>query len=376
MFRKTLTALAAAACLAACCGVRQADAGWGSGGGCAPAAFGPVGPPAFVMPLLPPPPPPPPPVVWVNVGDQVDLVQGGVQLGAWDGEVFRYRNGSGWSEPCQPPLPPPAGYRITVRKVAPPRSGEGVVPDHDTSCAPCGPKTPAPAKKMGRGCGHASCGRRCCDCDPDACVCGDDHRCGPGCTCKPKPAAEAPIFGVDVEKLAHSRHANSVNGRPVSREAAIKAIEEGVPDDAGRPRLTLIGAKEDCQRVLKDLAGDPALKPYADKYLVQDYRPDNWAVKCGFKTDGSPVIYAQDAAGKVLHRQDDYEGGAQALATALRKADPAYDPKADPDKRKADPVSDALAQAVDYLKTLPPAYWVGGLVIALLAWQNYKNKKV
>jgi hypothetical protein len=42
-----------------------------------------------------------------------------------------------------------------------------------------------------------------------------------------------------------------------------------------------------------------------------------------------------DAEGKarVLHSPSDYKGGAGALADALRKADPNYQPDKDPDQR-------------------------------------------
>ena len=67
---------------------------------------------------------------------------------------------------------------------------------------------------------------------------------------------------------------------------------------------------------------------------MQDYAPNNWAVKDGFFTEGKPTIYLQAPNGKVLHRQDDYSDGASVLATALRKADPNYSPTEDRDARK------------------------------------------
>jgi len=68
---------------------------------------------------------------------------------------------------------------------------------------------------------------------------------------------------------------------------------------------------------------------------MQSYLPDHWAVaRSGFKVDGQPTIYLQAPDGTVLHRQDDYHDGPEALAQALRRTDPHYDPRKDPDLRQ------------------------------------------
>jgi hypothetical protein len=72
---------------------------------------------------------------------------------------------------------------------------------------------------------------------------------------------------------------------------------------------------------------------------IRDYDPKSWELSCGFKTDGDPTVYCQAPSGKVLHRQDDYQGGPDALIGALRKAKANYDPKRDPDLRKADTIT-------------------------------------
>ena len=58
--------------------------------------------------------------------------------------------------------------------------------------------------------------------------------------------------------------------------------------------------------------------------------------RVGFVTAGRPTIYVQDATGRVLHRQDDYDDGPEGLASALRELDPDYRPEADVDLRKVD----------------------------------------
>ncbi len=148
-----------------------------------------------------------------------------------------------------------------------------------------------------------------------------------------------PNFGV-VENKINPRPTYRINGRNADRAEVHAALTGGLPDDSGLSRLTLIGAKADCDRVAGDLANHPALAPCRGKLIVRSFAPDHWAVKdLGFKTDGKPTLYCQTPNGLVLHRQDDYEGGPEALAEALRKADPAYDPNKDPDKRKNDPSS-------------------------------------
>lgn len=131
------------------------------------------------------------------------------------------------------------------------------------------------------------------------------------------PAAEE-NFGIDREKWA--------------REPRRSIAARGLPDDRGKARLTVIGSEEERKTVLNDLDAAPDLKPLRESLVVQAYAPDHWAVaRTGFKTDGRPSIYLQSPDGKVLHRQDDYQGGPRRLAEAIRKASPNYDPRKDPD---------------------------------------------
>ncbi len=163
-----------------------------------------------------------------------------------------------------------------------------------------------------------------------------------------------------------------INGRPCSKLEAYRAIENGLTDDSKLPWLVLVGGTEQERKaVIQDLETHPALEHLKGKIRVQSYPADHWAVKLwGFKSAGRPVIYFQAATGQqlgwtdvinkttgkkervpllakggeVLHRQDDYEGGPQALAEALRKADPAYRPENDPDRRKPDPILPGVPQ--------------------------------
>jgi hypothetical protein len=160
-----------------------------------------------------------------------------------------------------------------------------------------------------------------------------------------------------------------LNGRTVAKRRVIEALsgfdghEDGPPDDSDKPWLTIIGQKADRDRVINDLETHPALREIAAGHRVQCYAPDYWAVQgFGFRTDGRPTIYVQDAAGRVLHRQDDYDGAEQ-LAGALRRPGP-YDPATDPDRRKKpEPKPDAKPA-----EPLPPVEqwpWQTGTIGAL-----------
>ena len=140
-------------------------------------------------------------------------------------------------------------------------------------------------------------------------------------------------FGVNRSQIGKERYV--INGLNATEEEALQALtEKNLPNDKHFLRLTIIGPEDLRKQVRHDLENNPLLTSLAEKYLVQDYAPDNWAVKQGFYTQGSPTIYLQTPTGKVLHRQDDYKDGALGLATALRKADPNYSPVEDVDRRR------------------------------------------
>lgn len=141
-------------------------------------------------------------------------------------------------------------------------------------------------------------------------------------------------YGVD-RSLIKGDESFTLNGKPVNIPDAMKILQEPVvPQDKDLNRLTIIGSEVDRSLVLKDLESSEEFKPFRGKYLIQGYPPDHWAVKGCFYSLGSPTIYLQSFDGKVLHRQDDYKDGIRGLVYALRKADPAYNPSQDIDRRK------------------------------------------
>jgi hypothetical protein len=150
------------------------------------------------------------------------------------------------------------------------------------------------------------------------------------------PVSEAPIpppcFGVAAHKL-DTAPSYAVNGRPASREAIFESLANGLSDDSHKLRVTLIGP-EPLRRTLRGaLETHPEFAELRTSLVVRDYAPEHWAVQAGFVTTGAPTVYCQAPTGKVLHRQDEDKGGADALVAALRKAKESYDPRRDPDLR-------------------------------------------
>jgi hypothetical protein len=177
-------------------------------------------------------------------------------------------------------------------------------------------------------------------------------KCCPECDCQPE-AIKKPNYGINTDKLSKDE-CYRVNGNKVTD----KPLAPAVPDDSGKLHLTIIGSEAERRRVLEDLATAPELAEFRDRFHVQDYPPDHWAVcLCGFHCHGHPTIYLQLASGKVLHRQDDYDGPAS-LAKALRRAASDYDAKKDPD----------LRNTVFDVHNIPPAAWLllGGFGLAFL----------
>lgn len=229
---------------------------------------------------------------------------------------------------------------------------------------------------------HCKCGAACCKCkEPCPCKSGGKPCC-PECKCKkPKdeedtmlPAdepQEEPLTGVDSSRMKNDGQERFIiDGKQVSRKQYMQLIEGGqIPDDANKLRLTVIGAEADRNGVLKDLASATPLSAWAGKLVVQDYAPADWAVaNAGFVTGGKPTIYLQQPDGKVLLRMDQYDGP-QALAEAIRKADPNYKPDQDP-SGKPSPASPASSSGTVF-GVSPWALGVLGLgIVATLLFRK------
>jgi len=172
-----------------------------------------------------------------------------------------------------------------------------------------------------------------------------------------------PNYGIDLSKINRDK-SYSVAGQATSKDEAFKRVEGSLNDDSKKNFLTVIGSKEDCERVKKDLEQHPALKEIAKNVHLHCYGPNDPMVQAGFVTNGSPTIYCQQAgSSKVLHRQDSYEGP-EKLAEALRRADPKYNPAADPNLN--DPLSS--------LKQIPPVFWLVAGIAALVFFSQKKDR--
>jgi hypothetical protein len=157
---------------------------------------------------------------------------------------------------------------------------------------------------------------------------------GPACGLAPETPNQ--FFGVDPSKLtgrdAYTVHTDDGN-RPVSRQEAHRIVGQKLQDDSNKLRITIIGDDGQQKKVTADIQS--LLQDVNDWAIVRGYAPGHWALQPGFVQTGSPTIYCQAPTGKVLHRQDDYQGGGEAAVGALRKAKNSYDAKKDPDLRKS-----------------------------------------
>jgi hypothetical protein len=151
--------------------------------------------------------------------------------------------------------------------------------------------------------------------------------------------------GVEWDKVS-TKERVTIGGTVVTKPQGLRSIEglpngreDQVPDDGRWLRVTAIGAPAETRALTEDLQKDPKLLAFKNKYVLQLYDPTEaktaWAVnRAGFVTDGHPSIYVQEASGKTLARLDHYPGPAgmaTVLFASLRKIDPSYDPKKDPD---------------------------------------------
>ena len=219
-------------------------------------------------------------------------------------------------------------------------------------------------------CAATSCD--CENCEGAGCKCGPTTPAAgqlPPKEIKPRDNGPAPVppGGVDVSQLRGDKSRYTIGDRESSRAEVMTALQSAkeIPDDSRAVRLTLIGCVTCREEVQKDLDSAPALAPFKGKLVVQSYASDHWRVRDGgFQTPpaNSVMVYVQDAAGAVLWRQEGYDGGAPALAKALRDKCPTYDPAKDPGP--ASPAGSAM-------------WWLigGGAVVGSVLYARKKKGK-
>jgi hypothetical protein len=171
-----------------------------------------------------------------------------------------------------------------------------------------------------------------------------------------RPRNTAPLFGVDDEARAKGRRTPyTVQGRPSTREEVLWLI---IGSRSPKRYVVVVGQDAAKRAAAKQVIGAPTW------VVVTEYAPTDWQVAdYRFVTSGDPTVYVLDAVGNVLHRQDTLDG----LATAMRRADPGYDPNNDPDLRNGPVVSSGPGGGLIPSVTLHPvAAGVVGVVVAFL----------
>lgn len=204
-----------------------------------------------------------------------------------------------------------------------------------------------------------------CVCPTDPCVCKDTARpCKQACRC----ATTEEVGIIEQDGIINF----GIDRNSIERESLNKYQRkiESVPKDQFKLRLTIIGPAPRRKLVIDDLYSHPEMRKLLDNFIIQDYAPDNWAVRPGFYTNGDPTIYIQNADGKVLHRQDSY-ASLDSLSGALRKVNDSYDAKRDPNLNK----NFSLA---DFFKDINPEYLKYGAigVLSLVLFYLWRNNNV
>jgi hypothetical protein len=143
-------------------------------------------------------------------------------------------------------------------------------------------------------------------------------------------------YGLEPDRMA-------TNGESVTAKSdkakQFYAEAQGQSESSTKLHITIIGPDEDRKAVLRDLAHHPAFSEFRGNMLIQDYAPGEWPVDAalGFSQTGKPAIIIQSGktpsdphGGRVLFRAEDYSIGPDAIAEAIRRADPHYNPRLDP----------------------------------------------
>lgn len=177
-----------------------------------------------------------------------------------------------------------------------------------------------------------------------------------GEACRPPIPPPVPNFGlIETDRPNRDRWSTPAGEIPAAEAMTLLRNDPppALPDEAKRRRVLVIGTADQTAAVQAAWQSDNALSPWRESVTFQAIPPGDWRLEgCGFQTAGSPVIYYLDHDGTVMHRQDDFAGGAVALAEALRDADSSYDRLLDPDRRN--PLSRIFAR----VKQIPAGVFV------------------
>lgn len=151
---------------------------------------------------------------------------------------------------------------------------------------------------------------------------------------------EANLFGVLADQVSREERYECTHGE-CSREHVMAMLAEGLTDDSKQGRVTVIdGDRERRKKIAADWSSAPSLDKARSTWQFQAYDPASPVTRemlRPFRLEqssdlgkGLPVVFAQAPAnaagvGPVLGQWNSYQG-ADALAEALRKVDPNFDP--------------------------------------------------
>lgn len=145
--------------------------------------------------------------------------------------------------------------------------------------------------------------------------------------------------GVANEKIPQQL-GYTVNGVNVAKAGVYRcllgeAAGGALTDDRNKMFLTVVGSEAMRKKVLGDLANDPLLR---SKLHINAFAPESWQVQQVGFPPGVTLQGKPDASGHspVIWRFREAPT-AVALAEAIRRADPNYQPNADPDPAKPAP---------------------------------------
>lgn len=106
-------------------------------------------------------------------------------------------------------------------------------------------------------------------------------------------------FGVDIDKLKAKSY--SISGVPSTREQVIEAIDADIPDDAKKPRVTVMGAQKAREAMVLALREMFTRNKLDDKVLLGSGAADDVILKRrGFVCPCELITYVQDPSGKQL----------------------------------------------------------------------------
>jgi hypothetical protein len=150
---------------------------------------------------------------------------------------------------------------------------------------------------------------------------------------------EKPVFnfgiageGESTRELSVAHEHIEINGKVASHGECLRTLEKGVPMDADKYRLTIIGGDAERAKVEKDWQDADAY--LREKTNVWSVPGDHWSLRDNvsgaamFSAKGSPTVYFTDAKGTVIYHEDDYQGPSDFQAIRKRVAE--YEAKRDP----------------------------------------------